>query len=80
MSSTLRAVSWFGTKRARFLEPELGDLGEHLPLEGDGIGQHDVERREAIRRDDEQMIGIDVVDVSHLALVNLAQAADSALE
>src|SRR5258706_12799522 len=61
-------------------KPEQGDLREHFALERDGIRQHDVESRQAIGRDDEQMLGIHIVDIAHLALVNLLQAAKLRLE
>ena len=68
------------TMCAGLLEPELGDLGEHCALERDRIGQHDIERRQPIGGDDEHMVRIDIVDVPHLALVDLFQAADASLE
>ena len=46
------------------------------PLKRNGVGQHHVERRQPVGGDDEQMIGIDIVNVAHLPLVNPAQTAD----
>ena len=56
-----------------FLEPEQRDLGQDLPFERDGVRHHDVESREAIGGDDQQMLGIHVVDITHLALMNLLE-------
>ena len=55
-------------------------LRQHLSLERDGIGQYDVERRQTVGGDDEQMIRIDVVDVAHFSLMDLLEAADARLE
>src|SRR5271170_7439250 len=61
-------------------KPEQRYLREDLPFEWDRVRQHDVESRQAIGRYDQQMLRIDVVDITHLALVNLLQAAETRLK
>ena len=79
-SSTFRVGEMIGDHVPRLREPEQRDLREHLALERDGVRQHDVESRQAIGGDDQQMLGIHVVDIAHLALVNLLQTAQMRLE
>ena len=45
------------------VEPEMGDLGEHLALAGDAVGQDAVERRDAVAGDEQQ----GVPQIEHLA-------------
>ena len=56
-------------------EPEVRDLGQHAALVRDGVGQHHVERGQAVRRDDQHVVLVDLVDVAHLAGVQPAQVA-----
>jgi hypothetical protein len=49
------------------LEPEIRDRRKHDAFAGNRIGQNDVERRESIRRDDQQALVVDAIDVAHLA-------------
>ena len=65
---------------ASLREPEQRDSRQDLALERDGIGQYDVEGRQTVGGDDEQMIRIDVVDVPHFSLMDLLEAADARLE
>ena len=52
---------------AEQLEPEERELGEHLALVRDRVGQHHVERAEAVGRDEQQPVA-EVVEVADLAL------------
>src|ERR1700689_467976 len=61
-------------------KPEQRDLGQYLALEGNRIRQHHVERRESIRGDDEQMLIIYIVDITHLSLVHFFEAAQARLK
>src|SRR5262245_27154878 len=56
-----------GDDRLRPLEPERGNLRQHLPFVGDARAEHVVERRDAIAGDDEQAVA-EIVNVAHLAL------------
>ncbi len=58
-------------------EPEQGNLSEDFALEGYGVGQHHIESGQAVAGDDQQMLGIHVVDVTHLSLVNFLETAQS---
>jgi hypothetical protein len=50
------------------LEPERAELGEHGTLVGDGLAHDDVERAHAVARDQQQMFGVQLVDLADLAL------------
>jgi hypothetical protein len=70
-----QARQMIGHHVARFREPEQGDLRQDLSLEGNGIGQHHVEGRQAVGGDDEQMLGVHVVNIAHLSLVDFLETA-----
>src|SRR5262249_38423052 len=59
--------------RAR--EPEVGDAVEDSTLAGNGIRQHDIERRQPVGGDDQHRRIIERVDVAHLALVQTLESA-----
>ena len=69
-----------GNHVAGLRKPEQRNLREHFALEGDRIRQNDVECRQAIRRDDQQMLRIHIVNVAHLSLMNLLETAQARLE
>ena len=50
------------------IEPELRELGQDLALVGDERGQDPVERGDAVRGDDEELVA-DLVDIADLALL-----------
>ncbi len=47
-------------------------------LEGNGIGQNHVECRQPVGGDDQQVLIVDIVDITHLALVNLFETVADA--
>src|SRR5882757_3732690 len=49
------------------VEPEQRDLSQHPALMRDAGGQNIVEGRDAVRRDEQQMVAIEIVDVANLA-------------
>ena len=51
------------------LEPELGDLVEDDPFVGDRLVHDDIERRDAVGGDDQQVFA-QVVDIADLAAVD----------
>ncbi len=51
---------------AKLSQPPGGHLGEHRALMGNGFAHDDVERAYAVRRDQQQPIGVDFVHVAHL--------------
>ena len=55
------------------LEPERRHRGQHPTLARDGLGHHDVERGDAIGRDHQQPAVAGVVDVAHLAGVQMIE-------
>ncbi len=61
------------------VEPEIGNLVQHAALARDRIGQHHVEGAQAVGRDDQQVIGVDRIDIAHLAAVEQRQAERSAV-
>jgi hypothetical protein len=63
-----------GHQRACPPEPEQRSLGEYFTLARDRVGQHDIERRQAVGRDDQQGVLVDGVNVTHLAPVKQFQA------
>src|ERR1700688_4424252 len=63
-----------------FRKPEQRDLREDLPFVWDRVRQHDVESRQAVGRDDQQMLRIHIVDITYLSLMNLLQAAKMRLK
>ena len=52
---------------AEAFEPEARNLREHLPFVGDARAEHEVECRDAIGGDNQELIA-EVVDVSDLAV------------
>ncbi len=56
---------WLGTSAARALEPEPRERGQHAALVGDRRRQHDVERRDAVGRDQQQLVA-EAVQLTHL--------------
>ena len=56
-------------------EPEVRDLGQHPALVRDRVRQHHVERRQPVGGHDQHRRRIDLVDVAHLAGVDLPQVA-----
>src|SRR5690606_20320263 len=60
----------------QFIEPEVGDTGQHGALARDRIGHDHIESREAIADDDEQLVVVDGVDVAHFAATEQRQALD----
>jgi hypothetical protein len=65
---------------AEFLEPEIGDSRQYFALARNRVGQDDVEGREAIGRNDQQLVGVDRVDVANFALGEQWQAGNGRLE
>ena len=55
------------------LEPERRHGGQHPPLVGDRLGHDHVERRDAVRRDQQQPVVAGVVHVTDLARVEMGQ-------
>ena len=49
------------------VEPEVGYLGKHLPFEGHRVGQDDIVCRQSVRRDNQQVLVIDIIDIADLA-------------
>ena len=47
--------------------------GEHATLVGDLVGEHDVEHRHAVARDHQQPVVADLVELAHLARVEVRQ-------
>ena len=50
----LRARQVVRDHRFEAVEPEIGDRGEHDAFAGNRVGQHDVERRHSIGRENQQ--------------------------
>ena len=55
-----------GDKVAGPAEPERRNLGQDLALVWNARPEHVVKRRDAVRRDDQQLVP-EVVDIAHLA-------------
>ena len=64
---------------AHALEPERGQLREDLALVGDPRSEDIVERRDAVGRDDEQVVA-DLVDVAHFAATVQRQTSQGGFE
>ena len=58
---------WLATMSAVSREPEPRQAGEHAALVGDRRGQDDVERGQPVRRDEQQPVVVDPVQVADLA-------------
>ena len=69
-----------GQHVGEFVEPEIGQFLEYLPLAGDRIVQDDVEGRDAIRGDNEQLVVANGVHVAHLAARKQRQGLDAGLQ
>jgi hypothetical protein len=63
-------VIWHDT--GEVVEPEDGQLVEHLPLVRDPRTEHVIERRDPIRGNDQELI-LDLVDVAYLAATEEAK-------
>ncbi len=60
---------------AGFRKPEQRDLRQHPSFEGNRVGQNNVERRQAVGGDNQQMLGVHIVDVTHFSLMNFFKGA-----
>src|SRR5690606_19464323 len=65
---------------AQTIEPEIRQRGEQHALAGDRVRQHDVECRDAIGRDDQQVLVVDSVDVADFAPSQRREAVETRLE
>ena len=63
-----------------FVEPEIADLAQHLALAGDRVGQHHVERAEAVGGHDQQALVTEVEHVADLAAVTQVEAGQVRFE
>ena len=72
-------TTWFGQIVRGLLEPERRQAGEHATLVGDLVGQHDVEHRDAVRRDHQHPVVRHLVEVAHLAPCSGAAAPDGVI-
>jgi hypothetical protein len=57
-------------------KPEAGQARQQPALAGNGVGQDDIEGRNTIAGDDQQLVGVNRVDVPHLAAAEQRQAGD----
>jgi hypothetical protein len=48
-------------------EPEAGDPRQHLALAWNGLRQDHVKGRQTIAGNDQEMLGVDPIEVAHLA-------------
>ena len=62
------------------VEPEIADLAEHLALARDRVGQHHVERAQAVGGDHQQVAIAQVEHVADLAAVDQVQAGQVGLQ
>jgi hypothetical protein len=62
-----------GDDRSGAREPEARDLIEHAAFAGNGIGQYDIEGRQAIGGDDQQALRVERIDIAHLAAMQALQ-------
>jgi hypothetical protein len=69
-----------GNDVAELVEPEIGHGLQHFALARNRVGQDDVEGGQAVGGDDEQLVGVDGVDVADLALGDERQAGDGGFE
>ena len=58
----------------QLLEPEVGNRGENFALVRNRFRQDHIERRQAVGGDHQHALGIDFVQIAHLAGVDLLQA------
>ena len=61
-------------------EPEIRDGRQHDAFARNRIRQYDVERGDAVRREDQQAFRVDAVDVAHFAAHHERQAREIRLE
>ena len=59
-----------GDDVGRVVEELGGNLVEHLSLEGDALGQDDVEGRDAVGSDHDHQVVVDVIDVADFAVID----------
>ncbi|KAG1248017.1 hypothetical protein G6F68_013960 [Rhizopus microsporus] len=63
----------------QLLQPEFGQLGQHLSLAGNGIVKNHVEGGDTIRRDDQQLVVAHRVHIAHLTAAQQRQGLDAGL-
>ena len=73
-------VSWLGTMWPSLANQKLATALQHLALARNRVGQDDVEGRQAVAGDNQQLVGVDRVDVADLAPRNEWQTGDGGLE
>ena len=64
-----------GADEGGVVEPELRELGQDLPLVRDERGQDEVEGRDPVRGDDEQLVA-EIEDVADLALLEKRETGE----
>src|SRR5262245_13915636 len=62
------------------IKPEVRDLVQYPTFVRNRVRKHDIERGQAIRRDDEHPFGIYGVDIADLTLMNPLEVAQSGAE
>ena len=65
---------------AELFKPEISNSRQHFAFARDRVRQDDVEGREAVSGDDQQLVGIDGVDVADFTFVKQLQAGDGGFE
>ena len=73
ISSVLRGHVVRRDHAAEALEPERAHLGEHRALPRDRLAHDDVERAHPVAGDEQQVVGVDLVDLAHLAAAQQRQ-------
>jgi hypothetical protein len=63
-----------------FSNQKLATAVQHFALARNRVRQDDVEGGQAVGGDDQQLVGVDGVDVADLALVEEGQAGDGGFE
>jgi hypothetical protein len=56
-------------------KPEIGYFVQYPPFLRDGVGEHDIEGREAIGRDDQHRFRVYRIDIADLTLMDPFEAA-----
>ena len=51
------------------IEELCSNLVEHLTLEGDTLGQDNIESRDTVRNNHHEVVVVDVIDITHLAYI-----------
>jgi len=64
-----------GAVEGGVIKPELGELGQDFPLVGDERREDEVERGDAVRSDDEELLA-KIIDIPHFALLEKGQFGD----